>query len=183
MEDYKPEYSHPERHTAARPGARLSGRSLKSPAPVIEICLFPRGDRHRGAARELQVQSQRVPFSRRTKWHLSLLLSGVREQEAILLCGPKAGPVASERLVRPLLLASADWSSKLVEANSTLKVSGRAGAATVDLRVGLDLGSTCPPPPVLCEPPQPAWTPSELQYWKQGAPQWVLHGSPPGCRV
>lgn len=94
------------------------------------ICLFPRGDRHRGAASELQVQSQRVPFSKRAKWRLSLLLSGVREQEAILLCGPKAGPVASERLVRPLLLASADWSSKLVEASSTLKVSVRAGATT-----------------------------------------------------
>lgn len=60
----------------------LSGGSWKSPTPVIEwICLFPRGDRHRGAApSELQVQSQRVPFSRRAKRRLNLLLSGIREQ-------------------------------------------------------------------------------------------------------
>lgn len=110
-----------------------------------------------------------------------MLLSGVREQEAILLCGPKADPVASERLVRPLLLASEDWSSKLVEANSTLKVSGRAGAATVDLRVGLDLGSTCPPPPALCEPPQPAWTfPLRTPVLETGSPAvgaaWLSSG-------
>lgn len=44
------------------------------------------------------------------------------------------------------MVQAPNWASNLAGANSALKVRGKAGAATIDLYVGLDLASLRPQP-------------------------------------
>lgn len=112
-------------------------------------------------------------------------------KEGVLLSGPKASPVASERLVRSSILASA--------VGLVLK-SGWSKLYPEDERQsrGYRCRPACPAGSRSCLPvsprPQPisrgvghhnlpGLSPSELQGCEQGDPQRVPHGSPPGYNL